>query len=224
MFDLDEMKLMWAEHDRKLDESIRLNRQLLTAAKLSGARSSLQRLSVWLALESAVWLAIVMTLGNFLYQHFGAPILAVSAAMVDVYAIAMLSAAIRQLAAVRQIDYSGPIATIQQQLGSLRVLRIRTTQWALLAGVVAWAPFMIVMSELLFGFHSYSVIWLCANIAFGLALIPLAIGLSRRFSERAGGYPFIQSLMNDIAGRNLNVAAAFLKSLAEFQEPAAHRP
>jgi len=218
MFDLDDMKQVWAEHDRKLDESIRLNRQLLSRENLSGARSELQRLAVLLGMEAAGWFLIMLLLGNFIYENIGAIRLASAAAALDVYAIGMFAALIRQMAAIRQIDYDGPVTAIQKQVGALRVLRIRTTQRALLAGTVVWAPFAIVICNVLFGIESYNLAWLGANVVFGLSLIPLAIWVSKRFSDRMDNSRFIQQLMNDIAGYNLNAAEGFLIRLSEFEK------
>jgi hypothetical protein len=54
MMDLDEMKQMWTEHDRKLDESIRLNKRLMTAANLNGTKSALRRLTLFLSVGAFV--------------------------------------------------------------------------------------------------------------------------------------------------------------------------
>jgi len=220
MLDLDEMKQRWAEHDRQLERSISLNRQLLSAASLNGARSRLQRMTVLSGLQAAVWFAIVMALGNFIYGHLGILRLALPAAAADLYAIGMLAATIRQIAAARQIDYSGPIARIQKQLETVRVLRIRITQRGLLAGAVVWAAFGIVAAKALFGIENYSLAWLWANVAFGLLLIPLAVWWSKKYGDRVGRSPFIRRLMRDIAGHNLNAAEAFLAGLAEFEDGA----
>ena len=66
--DLDELKQKWAVHDRKLDALLRLNRRLLTASTMNRARSALQRLAISLALESAVWFALIVALGIFIYN------------------------------------------------------------------------------------------------------------------------------------------------------------
>ena len=217
MLDLDEMKQKWAEQDRKLKESIRLNQQLLSAVNLNGARSALQRLKVFLSLGAVVWLAIVVALGNFLCEYVGMLRLALPAIALDLFAIGMLAATVGQIAAIQQIDYGQPVATMQKQLEKLRVLRIRTVQWGLLGGTVVWAPFLIVVSKVLLGLEGFSAAWLWANVIFGLALIPLAIWLSKKFGDRMGQFPFIQQLMKDIAGRNLNAAAAFLTTVSEFE-------
>ncbi|SRR5216683_3495392 len=222
MMDLDEMKQKWAEQDRKLDESIRLNRELVNVAKLNGARSALQRMTVFLGMGAAVWFVITGALGSFIYDHIGNPALAVPAALLDLYAIGMLAATLRQIVAARSIDYGKPVAAIQPMLEALRILRIRTTQWALLGGMVVWAPFVIVAFSALTGVATYGAAWLWTNVAFGLALIPVTLWVSRKYADRLDGSPFIQRLMNDIAGHNLNAAAAFIGRLSEFQgEPAA---
>jgi hypothetical protein len=218
MLDLDEVKKQWTQHDRKLEESIRLSRQLLSATALNRARSALQRLAASLSLEAVVWFAIVMAIGSFIYAHFGMLRFALPAAALDLYAIGMLATTIRQIVAAQQIDFSRPIAAIQKQLETLRVLRIRITQWALLAGAVVWAPFVIVAAKVFFGLHVYNAAWLWANVLFGLALIPLAVWLSKKFGDRVSRSPFIERVMKDIAGHNLNAARVFLERLSEFED------
>jgi hypothetical protein len=220
MMDLDELKTQWTEHDRKLETSIRLNRRILSTMQLGRTRSALNRLTVFTALHAALWVACIGSLGNFIYEHASSPRLALSAAALDLYAIASLIALIRQIAAVRQIDYGRPVARIQKQLEALRVMRIRTVQWGVLAGLVAWTPFAIVVTRALFGVDLYRLFgpaWVWANLLFGLAAIPLAVWLSKKFARRMGRSRFMQRLMADLAGNSLNAAATFLAALAEFE-------
>jgi hypothetical protein len=218
MMDLDDLKEQWVDLDRKLDVNIRLNRQLLNATRLTQTRSSMKRLSIYLGLELLLWVAIIVALGNFIYRHISAPHLAVSAIALDVYSIGMVILLARQIAAALQIDYGKPIATIQKQIETLRVGRIRSTQWAVLAGVVVWIAFMIVIFQAAFGLDIYEPAWVWSNVAFGLALIPLAIWVSRKFGDRMDRSPGIQAIMRSLAGYNLNAAVAFLATLKQFEE------
>jgi hypothetical protein len=217
MFDPDEMKEVWTAHDKKLDQSIRLNRDLLNAAILSKAHSATQRMSWALGLEAVTWFVMIVSLGSFISRHVGTLRLSLSAAALDIYAIAMLAATIRQIVALRKIDYSRAVTAIQRQLEMLRVLRIRITQRALLGGTVVWAPFLIVAARAFLGLDIVNGLWLWVNVAFGLCLIPLAVWLSKVFGERMGRFPFIQRVMNDLAGRNLNAASEFISKLSEFE-------
>ena len=55
-------------------------------------------------------------------------------------------------------------------------------------------------------------------VLLGLAIIPLGIWLSKKFSRRMSRSPFIQRLMKDLAGYNLNAATSFLAKLSEFED------
>ncbi len=217
MVDLDDLKQIWLEHDRKLSESIRLNRELLKVVNLKGTRSALQRLIIFLGLEAIAWLAIAMALGNFIFLHLGQWQFLWPAVLSDLYAIGMFAVIIRQIVGAAHIDYGQPVVAIQRQVEMLAMFRVRATQWAVLAGVVVWAPFAIVVGKAFLGIDSYNAPWLLANVAFGLGLIPLAVWLSRTFSVRMGRSPFIQRVMKDLAGYNLKAASASLARLSDFE-------
>lgn len=213
---LDEMKELWTAHDEKLDESIRLNRELLRSVTLTKANSATQRMTLTLSLEVVIWFAVIASLGSFIDHHIGILRLSVSAIALDVFAIAMLAATVRQIVGIRRIDYSSSVTAIQKKLEMLRVLRIRITQRALLAGMIVWAPFVIVVARAFLGLNIDNAPWLWANEALGVCLIPLALWLSKKLGERMGSHPLVQRLMRDLAGRNLNDAEGFLANLAEF--------
>jgi hypothetical protein len=128
---------------------------------------------------------------------------------------------IRQIALGLQIDYDKPIAVIQKQIEDLRVLRVRYIQGIFLAATLAWTPLMIVMLKGFWGLDAYRLFgtaFLLSNLLVGLAIIPLALWLSKRFSDRMGRSPFIQRLMKDLAGYNLNAATGFLAKLSQFED------
>jgi hypothetical protein len=222
MMDIDVLQAKWAEHDRKLDLSIRLNRQLLMATNMNRVRTPLRRFAFFAGLEAAVGLVLPVILGQFIYAHWIEPRFVLPAVALDVWAIANVAALFREMAMALQINYDRPIATIQTQLESLRLLRIRVTQWALLTGqLVWWVPFTIVALKGFWGVDAYRVfggVVLAVNVLFGLAIIPMAIWVSRKFGDRMGRSPIIQRLMRELAGYNLNAATCFLATLSEFED------
>ena len=219
--ELDELKKKWIDYDRKLDESLRLNWQPLKTMKLSRARSALQRLAALLALESVFWFAGIAALGLFIYRHITLMQFALPAAVLDLYAIGNFAVLIAQIASAHQIDYDRPIAVIQKQIEALRVLRIRYIQGSVVGGFVVWMPFVIVAFKGFFGLDVYRLFdtaWIITNVLFGLAIMALAIWLSKKFSKRMSRHPGIQNFMRDLAGHNMKAARDFLATLSEFED------
>ena len=222
--ELDAMKLKWAEQDRKLDLNIRLNRRLLLATNLNRAQTPLRRMAFFLGLEAAIGLVVAMLTGTFIYDNIGDARFLVPGLALHIWVIANTAAAIRLMVMAIQIDYDEPIAGIQKQLEKLRALRIRVTQWALLTGqLVWWAPFMIVALKGFFGVDVYRFVdvnFIVVNLLFGVAIIPVAIWLSRKYGERMVQYSFMQRLVRDLAGYNLNAATGSLAKISAFAEEA----
>ena len=222
--ELEALKEKWAEHDRKLDVSIRLNRQLLVAANMNRVRSPLRRFAFGAGLGALLGLSVAAFLGQFMYQHWAEPRFVLPAAVLHAWVIALLAASVRQMAMALQIDFDKPVAVIQKQLDTLRLLRLRVTRWGLLTGqLVWWIPFSIVALKALWDVDAYKVLgpaFLLTNLAVGLAVIPLAIWASKTFGDRMDRSPIVQRLMREIAGYNLNAATARLAALAEFETEA----
>ena len=221
MMELDELKQKWVEHDHKLEVNIRLTHQLLSETKMKRTRSALQRLTVFMALESVIALAVIIVLGSFIGDHIATVGFAVPAAALDLFEIATLIVLMQQIRLALSIDYSKPVAALQKQLESLRMLHIRHFQWTLLLAPLLWTPLLIVALEGFLRVDAYKTLgaaYLLASLLFGLAIIPLAIWLSKKFGDRMDRSPKIQWLMKELAGYNLNAASDSLATLSEFEE------
>jgi hypothetical protein len=219
--DLDELKEKWIDYDRKLDESLRLNRQLLKTMKMSRVRSALHRMAVLSALESVLWFAAIVALGSFIYRHITLMRFALPAAILDLYVIANFAVLIAQIASALQIDYDRPISIIQKQIEALHVLCTRYIQLSVLGGFIVWMPLVIVLFKGFFGvdiYRLFNTTWIVANVLFGLAPIAFAIWLSKKLSKKASRHPRLQKFMRDLAGYNINAARDFIATLSEFDE------
>jgi hypothetical protein len=221
--ELDALKEKWAEHDRKLDLSIRLNRQALSETKLNRARSAMQRLAASLGVEAAIQLGVVVLLGSFIGDHIRTLRFALTGAVLDAFAIAILIALIQQIVLALRIDYGQPIVAIQRQLAALRVLRVRYTLWIFAAAPLIWTPLFIVSMKAFWGldaFQLFGAAYLAANVLFGLTVLLLAVWASRKFGDRMGRSPILQWVMRTLAGYNLNAATSYLAALSEFEQEA----
>lgn len=218
--ELDELKEKWAEHDRKLDESIRLNRQLLWDMYTRRARWALWRLSAMLAAGAIFLLVVIFSFGRFIAQNWFVPRFVFPAAVLDLAAIAALAALIVQIGLALHIDYNQPVARIQKRLETLRKFRIRYIQAICLAMTLTWTPIFIVVMKASLGWDVYRLFgttWMVVNAAFGLLILGIGVWVARRYGDPMSKSAFGQRFLRDLAGYNLNAASGFLATLAEFQ-------
>ena len=220
--DLDLLKEKWAEQDRKLDSSIRLNKQLLMAVNMSHLQSPLRRFSLFTGLGVLLGLIALVMLGGFIHAHWEESRFALPALGLHVWVIAYVAASIREITMALQIDYNQPIVSIQKQIESLRALRVRVIRWAFLSGqLVWWTPFLIVALKAFWDVDAYKVLsvpFLIANVAMGVALIPAVIWASRTYGDRMNSSPTVQRFMRELAGYNITGASDFLAILSEFSQ------
>ena len=218
--EIDDLKRAWEEQSRKLDARLRLNTRLLHDSVLGKAGTAMTRLSWLLAGELLLDLLLAVWLGWFIAGHVREPRFLVPAVVLHLGAIGLVISCIRQLEAIRSIDYGAPILAIQKRLGTLRLQRVRATQWTLLSAPLLWILVLIVALKGLLGLDAYAIFdeaWLAANVLLGVAVIPLAIWMARRHADRMERSPLVQRLLRDLAGYNLNAATGFLDSLARFE-------
>ena len=213
--ELDELKQKWTEHDRKLDLSIRLNRQLLRETYTRRAKFALWRLAAMLSMGAIFMLVVIVSLGAFAAKNWSMPKFTIPAILLDVAAIAALAALNAQIGLALKIDYSQPIAAIQKRLETLRKLRIRCIQAILVTAALLWMPLFIVAMKGFFDadvYRLFATAWIVTNVAFGFVVLALGIWLSKKYRPDAG--------------YNLNAASGFLTTLAEFEKDhsARHSP
>lgn len=222
MTTLDELKSMWEANDRKLDESVRLNRVLLRGERLRGVRAPLRQLIFELSMEIAASAVAMALLGNFFAQPIAEARFVWPAALLDLWLLFCIVASARQLVRAKRIAYDGPVATIQGQLGELRILRVRTFRVALLSGqIVWWIPFSIVALKMLFGIDAYRFLSagvIAVNLLFGVAVIPAAIWMTKRFGHRFKRSGWMGRLADEIAGRSLSEAQRTVTEIVEFEK------
>lgn len=218
--ELDELKEKWAEHDRKLEVSLRLNRQLLRETYATRARFALWRLAGMLALGSIAVLAVIVTLGRFIAANWPAPRFVAPAMVLDIMAIAALATFIAQIGLALGMDYSQPIALLQRRLETLRKLRIRYVQALFLTSTLTWAPIFVIAMKTFLGvdvYRTFGTTWLVANVAIGFAILAIGYWLATHFGPRFTNTAFGRQFLRDLVGYNLNAASRSLSSIEEFE-------
>ncbi|HUL95613.1 MAG TPA: hypothetical protein VLT89_06355 [Usitatibacter sp.] len=218
---LEDLRSEWMGRAQRLEQELRITRQIARDDWIERQRERVRSAGPFRGFEIAVWIAALALLGRFLATHYAEPLLFATAALIDAWVIATGVTAIRQQQAVRNLDYGLPLTVLQSQVESLRIARIRAFNVAFLTGqVVWWIPFFVVFVEGLFGVNLYSNPWFVQfalfNVALGVAAIPVAIWVARRYGERLAKTSAIRHIADSIAGRDIAVARDALEKLRRF--------
>jgi len=212
----DELKRQWEACDARLTESIRLNARLLRESCLRRSRDSLRWLSVGVIAELVLAVPLLIVLGSYIADRISAPRFLIPALSLHLSVILLAAFGVHQLVALRGIDYAAPVLVIQRRLETLRRQRIRVTQWTFIMAPLLWTPLLIVTLDGMIRVDAYTTLdpaWLAGNLLFGLAAIPALLWAARRFAGRFGHLPWVQRLMDDVAGKSLTEATAFLEQI-----------
>ncbi|MBV9719944.1 MAG: hypothetical protein JOZ77_11540 [Candidatus Eremiobacteraeota bacterium] len=217
--EIDEIKSLWAQSNRRLEQSMRLNTLLLEQWNLREFGTFLTRFRREVGRELAINIGGVVLLGFFASQHLREPQFLIPTGAIYVYGIALIVAAARQLAACSAIDYDEPVATIQMRLERLRIARIKSTLWTLLFAPLMWLPLFIVGARGVFGWNVYAAgpAWIAGNLLFGLAVIPLGVFVAKRYGTRLSHSAAMRRMADEIAGRSLTKALESLDSIRRFE-------
>lgn len=220
--DLDELKTLWKETDRRIAEmepALRLNLRLAQAATRETARTQLRTVRLVLWYEVIFGIAALLLVGSYLFDHIAEPRFALPAAALHLCAIVTLGVAAWQLVALGQIDYAGPVVAIQGRLARLRVARARFNRWLLLSSPLLWALLVVVVPHGLVGLdvtRAFGLPWVAGNFLFGTAVLGVAAWTARRFP----GSAFLRWLGEDLTGRKVAAAWGFLDDVAAFEAEA----
>jgi hypothetical protein len=217
---LEELRDEWSDRSRRLDERLRSSADLLGDDWIERQRERASKRGPFGKFSITVYIATLVLLGHFLGTHANQPALFFTALVLEVWVIANGIAQVHQKLALRNLDFGLPLLELQARVESLRIARIRSFNLAFLTGqIVWWIPFVVVVAGAL-GVDLYLSpkfrIYAAWNLVFGIAFIPIAIWLSRRYGERLSRSSLVRYIADSIAGRDIAAARDVLEKLRRF--------
>ena len=220
---LDELRDIWREQGRTLDELREIEVTTLETLKTERLAGSLRRWGWLPVLELAMGIVAQVWLVQFIEGVPGAPLLLASGVALFLAALVSTVVAARQVFLLATVDAAGPVTEVQARLEQLRVLRLRATRWTLLLSPLLWTPLSLVLGRALLGVDLQRAAgwpWLLANLAVGYAVIPLGLWALALASRRWGRSAAWQRLRDDVAGRSLARALRSVEEIAAFRREA----
>jgi hypothetical protein len=219
---LDDMKNDWQARDLQLQQSIQLNTRWLREAFIDRRSAGVRRWALFgFWVELPAYLVTIGALALFIAHHIGEPRFAIPAVLMLAWSGAMFGAIVRQLEAMRRIDFSEPVIAVQKRLTALRMTRLKTFKWAFLSGMfVWWILLLIVAFKAVLDLDLYAMAprFIASQIAGTAALAGALIWIAKRYSSRLQRSKFVTPFLDGIAGKDLAVARAFLQKLSSFEQ------
>jgi hypothetical protein len=221
--DIEELKTKWQALDDRVQSLERVNARLSGEVKKERTGRLIRR-DDWQMLPSILLDALaVLLLGSFIADHHREARFLVPALMLQLFVLGLVIVRVRHRVLLHRIDYDAPVLANQRRLEHVRVGRFRMMKLIFVVAPLLWTPLLIVSLKALFGVDAYRVLglpYLLANVAFGVAAIPVLSALAGWGARKLEGRPALKRICDDLAGRSLSDAIRYLDSLVEFEQEA----
>jgi hypothetical protein len=213
--DLDSLRGRWQDAGRRAEARLGFDADALRKALDARTQRAFRRHSGWLLASLLIGASVLALLLAFLARHLDDWRYALMAGGLLALAGAEFVVDLRQFLALRALAPDAPLLTVRSTLDALRARRLQMAKWIALTAVLLWWPALLVLLKGLAGidalrFIPARVVW--ANLALGLACIPLGLWLSaaiaRRFEGSLGYRRFQLEAGGDILKRAEDAFAA----------------
>jgi hypothetical protein len=213
--ELEEMKTIWGQFDKKLDTLLLLNEQHARQLTLQKLKSSLLWYIVFRSIELVIGLCAINFLADVALHASSVPSVLVSALILCAFTILGVAGCVNQITQASQIDYAASVPALQKNLLRLESQTLVFTRFLMLL-LPLYPTYLIVGAWWLAGIDIVSdgnSAWWLAQIAFAVACMPLVIWLWRKISYQNIDTPWVRAVIRGIGGTSLTRAMTLVHEL-----------
>ena len=202
MMELEDLKNIWAEHDKELDKKLKVNTYLLKTATLEKTRGLMGNFKFETIFELIFNVLFYIFLMGFIADHIFVAKFLIPAIILQIIMVLSIIWNIYSLHVLSKIKYDIPIAIIQKKMERLRLYTIREINLLLIIIPLATPCFVIVFLKGLIGLDAYIYYKTWFYPLIGTVLItPIIVWLLRKFPDK-----------------KMEEAIRFLDEIKEFEE------
>ena len=220
--EIAELKSIWNQINEKLDRNWQLNLELIRRTNLDKVRTKMRR-QIWfngLTLTFYLFWALLFII--FVIKNWSVPNVAVSGAILGIWAVAISAASIHELELMASIDYGQPINELQKKLSRIKLLMIRYIRLAVWIFPLYFV-FIVLMFWMFWGIDIVAVgdrNWIIGNVIISVVVfLPLAIWAHRKLSAKNAHTKWMNTLLRG-NGNQIVEALRLIEEIEEFeQEP-----
>lgn len=199
--DLEKMESLWAQHNTKLEQNLKLQEELLRELKLTQAKRELSRPLFSEILSSILTAMFVIYLGAVSFAlldefRFSLPgfIAAGSAAFLIYFAVLRISK-------IKRLDErSASVLELQKRFYALQHYRSQVGRWEIVLGAILLLAIWPIILWTGFGVDLYESSWLLGITVGACALIGIPVGIwyGRFYRRKMGNTEILLSEIKDL--------------------------
>jgi len=220
--ELEELKTLWSDYDKKLDKSLQLNIKLLRQVNFDKVYGKVKTLIIYKTLEMLILIFMLIYLIKFAINNFPAPGLTGCALISAVFMIAAVISDIRQMAILVQLrsDYSAPVSALQKQVEKLKLLIVNYVKWSLIS-IPCYPVFLVVAAKIFLNSDLWSprhFNYLLINLIIGIVLLPGFTYLYRQLNKPVVENRWVKNLLTGSGWNQAASAQTFLDEIEKFEK------
>jgi len=221
--ELQELKEMWSEYDKKLDKSLQLNMQMLRKMNFDKAGFKLKMLFIYKIAEMTIFMYLISWFSTYAFKYFTTPRFGIPALVIDLFVLLGFVSDLRQISIIIQVqmeNYNDAIAPLQKKLETLKVGIVNHVKYSYF--VIPFYPLMMILGGKIFYnvdfFDPQFKNYLVTNVIIGLALIPVVILPFWQLSKKEITPGIVKNFLQCTGWRSINSAKDFLSEIEKFEQ------
>jgi hypothetical protein len=159
-------------------------------------------------------------LGEFLYNNWNSPALAVSAGIIMLFTVVGIAGCVRQLLLIRKFDYSTDISQSQSLFASLQFYIITYFRLAVLQ-LPLYMTYVIVGFKIIFDINIWEKgdhAWLISQIIFSVLLVPVTWWIIKNVTYKNIEVKWIRKLLKLTLGYSVISAMEYYNEIENFKK------
>ena len=222
IMELEELKSLWSEYDKKLDKNLQLNMQLLRKINFDKVAGKATTLFIYKLVEMVIIMFMLVYLLSFEIKNFASPALSISGAVTMLFLLAGFISDVRMMAIISNLrsDYGTPIAVMQKQVEKLKLIIIGYTKWALLS-IPFYPAFLLVAGKIFLHINFWEPShrnYIVSNVIIGVLLLPLFAWMYRQLSKPEIKPVWIKNFLTGSGWNQAQSAKQFLDEIEQFEK------
>ncbi|NOU60312.1 hypothetical protein [Marinifilum caeruleilacunae] len=185
--ELDELKSLWEEQDKKLEANLKLNEDLLKKRNLDRSKGELQKPMIYEIFNSTMLVVLLIVFGSFIFKEKDNAYQLIAGLCSVLLSVMYLVFSMSKIAAFQKVDcYHLSVVQLQMRLEKLKRVILRYRKVELILTPLFIVVILPVFSKLLTGVDVFQKInSLVAPFVVGLLVaIPVMIYINRNLYDK----------------------------------------